>query len=240
MATLEPTQNDTAEFTAAPVVTSDESIESALPCHKQQEAVLAFARRANAQPKLSVLMQDAVALLAKVLGTDCSGIAEYSEKLRTLRLKIASAEKTGEFANPVTEEMPYEATTNMAGYCMQTAGPVSCRELAKEHRFSDITLRKHKIAGAMMVPLYANMKPFGVLGVFTHEPHEFPADDVGFAETIALILSSSISRVQAEETIHEKQDFISTVLDMVHGPVLRLDREGKITNMSPLCIGAII
>ena len=58
---------------------------------RQQAAVLAFGRRADARPSLNVLTQDAVALVAEVLQADLSGASEVVDAGNALSLRIVSS-----------------------------------------------------------------------------------------------------------------------------------------------------
>ena len=80
-----------------------------------------------------------------------------------------------------------------------------------------------------------NAKPFGVLGVYTHAPRQFSADDVTFAETIAHLLSASVARIKAEEKLQEAREIKSSLLGMVDSMVMTLDMEGRVVDMNRAC-----
>src|SRR5579862_3874529 len=64
----------------------------------QQHAVLAFGRRASAQPPLHILLQDAVTLVGEVLHTEFGGVGELRGD--TLVLAVHALGERNAFAAP--------------------------------------------------------------------------------------------------------------------------------------------
>ena len=197
---------------------------------RQQAALLAFGRRANAQPPLLVLMQDAVALVAEIVEADFSGTGEVVDGGSALQLTVAATDQPG--SDPAVYKGPLTADGSMASYALNTASPVVAADLVAEKRFADLFLRELGVVGALTVPLHLGGKPFGVLGVYTKEKREFTPDDVRFAETIAHWLTSSIARTKAEAELCRQRAFASTVLETVDSAVLTLDAEGRVVDIN--------
>ena len=71
----------------------------------QQHAVLAFGRRTNAQPPLTVLFQDAVALVGEILHAPLGGVGEVRDD--RLRLSVAARSEEGRGAKPQEHDAPW-------------------------------------------------------------------------------------------------------------------------------------
>lgn len=200
---------------------------------QQQAAVLAFARRVNAQPPLCVLMHDATALAADVLQTDLGCVAEViAGDALMLKFVGGNAEALPPDDSYKTSLQPAES---MAGYALSAGGPVVATDLAGEQRFQDRLLRKLGMASALTVPLYVNGNPFGALGVYARLEQKFAADDAQFLETIAQLLNCFIARIKAEEQMFAQRAMGSAVLETVDSPVLTLDAQGNLLEMNPAC-----
>jgi PAS domain S-box-containing protein len=199
----------------------------------QQHAVLAFGRRTNAQPPLSVLLQDAVALVGEVLHAPLGGVGEVRGE--TLHLTVAARDDEGRGAAPQEHVGSLADADSMAAFALKSGNVTVAADLGQETRFRDNFLRSRDVVGALTVPLHVNAKPFGVLGAYTREPREFSADDLTFAETIAHLLSASVARLKAEEKLREAHEIKSSLLGMVDSMVMTLDSEGRVVDMNRAC-----
>lgn len=200
---------------------------------RQQEAILAFGRRSNAQPALSVLMQDAAALVGEMLQADFSGVAivERGEKMFLSVSRVAGPSQPP--SQPVTSECGMDATASMAGYALSTASPVTTANLPGERRFCDLFLRGLGAISALCVPLYLAKRGLGALGVFCTSTREFTVDDSRFVETISHLLASSVGRLQMEEELRQQSLLASTVLEAIDRIVVTLDMKGAVVDVNP-------
>lgn len=213
----------------------DNGLERADLLARQQAAALAFGRRTNARPRLSVLMQDAAALVAETLEAELGGVGEVVADGTTLTLTVGWTDAPEKAVDPLVHKSSLAADESMAGYALNTASPVVTSNLAAEERFTDVFLRKLEMVSAMTVPLHLNRQPFGSLGVYSKRTRDFTPEDIHFAETIAHLLTSSVARVKAEQALEQQHAFASTVLKSVDSLVLVLDAEGKLVHMNPAC-----
>ena len=202
------------------------------PRVRQQAAVLAFGRRTTAQPAISILMQDAGALVAEILQTDYSGVAELVDGGSTLMLRVSDSDLSGKAAHAMTHRGPLDPTSSLAAHALNTASPVVCADLKTDSRFRDLFLRKLGMTSAVCVPLHLAQKAFGALAVYSKSPRQFTADDVRFAETIAHLLTSSVARLKVEEELREYRVVTSMIMEMVDGLVLTLDPEGVVAEIN--------
>ena len=202
---------------------------------QQQAAVLAFGRRTNAKPSLSVLMQDAVALVSEALRTDFSGVSEVVNGGKALAVVVGTLDERCVGVSPITHKYSLDPERSAAAHALNTGRPLVSPDLAEEQRFKDPFLRKLGILGVLCVPMHLDGLPFAALGVYTKQKRDFTPDDVQFAETIAHLLASAVTRMKVEERLLKQQAFTSTVLDVVQTLVVTLDAEGKLADMNRVC-----
>ena len=107
---------------------------------RQQEAVLAFGRRADARPPLAVLMQDAVALVTDIVDAELNGAGEI-ESGQTLVFSVSRSDRGENPAEPAVQRCSLESADSMAAYALKTASPTVSVNLAQESRFNDSFLR---------------------------------------------------------------------------------------------------
>lgn len=205
------------------------------PYARRQAALLAFGRRAAVSPPLAVLMQDAGALVAEVLGADLSGVGELYGDGKRLAMRIVATDRQGRVVDGVNHLYSLETEGSMVAYAINTASPVVASDLAAERRFTDLFLRKRGVVAALCIPLHFGGRPFGALGVYRKAKREFTPDEVQFAETISHLLTSSIAHAKAERQLEEQRTYVAAVLDSTEALVLQLDVEGNVLQMNQTC-----
>jgi PAS domain S-box-containing protein len=197
-----------------------------------QDALLAFGRRASAHPPLSVLIRDAAELVAEVLGAELAGVGEVTPGGTTLELQLFAMNPQGKPTRLARHEAPLDSNDSQGAFALRTASPVATADLAKETRFDDRFLRAQKVQSAVAVPLHLNAKPFGLLGVYCASARQLDDGDVGFAETIAHLLTASIARTKAEEALHNERTIHSAIAESVGAMILMLDSDGRLVDMN--------
>jgi len=201
----------------------------------RQKAVVAMGRRAIAPPDLSILMQDAAALLAEMLDTEYSGMAEPTTDGKWLRLRLSQTAPEGTQAHTLVHESPMSGNDSLAGYVLQVAHPVAVPDLAQEKRFTDGFLRAHGIRSALAVPLTFQDRSFGCLAAYSRHVRRFNDDDMLFVETIAHLVATAIARSRAGESLAQERRLSAGVLQTVDALVLTLDPECRVVRMNPAC-----
>jgi PAS domain S-box-containing protein len=197
------------------------------PRARREAAILAFGRRTSAQPHVSLLMQDAGALLTEVLQADLNGVAK-SVGSNTLMLTVSGGEEFGKLARPLVHQGPFDPAVSMAAYAMNAAEPIISDDIAHDLRFSDLFLRRVDAVSGLTVPLHASDRVFGALGVYQKHRRPFSDEDVRFTEIICHMLVASLARITLEEE-HQTQQFTArTVLDTIDSYVVQLDAEGRV------------
>jgi len=202
---------------------------------ERQRAIVAMGRRAIAPPELPVLMQDAAALLADVLGTPYGLVAELASDSQPAALQL-TLRKTGSTGpDTLVNQTGTTGSDSLAGYALQVAHPVVVVDLSAEKRFTDAMLRKHGIRSALAVPLRLQDRSFGALAACSDQPHDFDDEDLLFAETIAHLVTTTIGRARAEKSLADERRLATGVLETVDALVLVLDDRGQIVSVNGAC-----
>ncbi|HYR57099.1 MAG TPA: ATP-binding protein, partial [Chthoniobacteraceae bacterium] len=163
----------------------------------QQEAVAQLGQRALAGANLLSLLQQAAALVRRILDVDFTSILQLTEDGAEL---VATAQ-----AGWPNEEMGSRfaaGRSSQSGYTLLMREPVIVENMAAESRF-DVSeaLRRHGVVSSVSVPIEASERPLGVLAAFTAVPRTFVQDDVHFLQAVANVLTAAIERQRAEESI---------------------------------------
>jgi PAS domain S-box-containing protein len=203
------------------------------PHFRRQTALVALGRRAIAPPESSLLIQDAAALIAETLDTDRYGAADLSKNGKTLmlRLGMTGAANTGRDAL-AEHRLDFDPRASLAARALETAHIVVAPKLTKDSPLRDRFLYKQGIRAALVAPLQTVDHSFGVLGAFSSRPREFSPEDMLFAETIAHLVSTTISRDRAQRALDEERRFTTTILATVDALVLTLDPAGQILSIN--------
>lgn len=201
----------------------------------RQQAVVAMGRRAIAPPDLSILMRDAASLIAEMLGAEHSCVAELapdgSKIIHTLVVQESDAAKP----LVLVRESGTSGSDSLAGHALEVAHPVVVDKLAQDSRFCDPFLQEHGIRSAIAVPLTLYDQSFGALTACTGQVHQFDTEDVLFVETVAHLITTTIARVRAEETLAEERHLFHEVLQAAGEMVLVLDVQGRVIRANLAC-----
>ncbi|MEA3209307.1 MAG: hypothetical protein QOE70_2364 [Chthoniobacter sp.] len=164
-----------------------------------QRAVVAdLSQHALAGRDLNRLMNDAVALIAQVLGVEFAHVLEVTEAGDELLLRAGVGWREGSVG---IKTVP-AARESLAGYTLLSSAPVVVEDLAGETRFrAPALLTAHGVVSGMSVIIAGRARPYGVLGAHTTSRRGFSGDDLHFLQSIADLLATAIERRQLEEEL---------------------------------------
>ncbi len=163
---------------------------------KQQEALAEFGRRVLAASCLSAVMDEAVLILARVLGVDYAKVLQLEPGGKTLLLVAG----VGWMEGLVGKARVNSKRESQAGYTLACSHPVVVEDLSAEKRFNGPKLlHDHGIVSGVSVIIGEAGSPFGVLGAHTGHRRHFSHDDVYFVQSLANILAAAVERQQADD-----------------------------------------
>ena len=92
------------------------------------------------------------------------------------------------------------------GFTLAQAGPVTVGDFNTEHRFTVPSVYlEADMTSALAIPLSVSGRSLGVLMVGSRKPHRFGEDEIGFLESLANMLATSLQRTQAEDALNHAQ-----------------------------------
>lgn len=165
---------------------------------QQQAAVVDLSQHALAGRDLDRLMNDAVALVAQVLGVEFCKLLELTTAGDQLILRAGVGLRAGCLGR-VSVTLGPEA---QAGYTLGAGAPVVVEDLRAETRFQPAALLlEHGVISGMSTVLHGRSRPYGILGAFTTQRRTFQGDDVHFFQSVADVLAAAVERRQLEEEL---------------------------------------
>lgn len=207
-------------------ITERKQDEQVLLAHIQQREALAdLGQSALEKETLSKLMGNVVDTLARILETDYCGLLELLPGQDGLLLRSGA----GWDENQVGSAIIPVGSDSHAGYTLQTNEPVILEDLATETRFSGTQLlREHGVVSGMSVIIQGANGPWGLLGVHSKTRRSFSEDEVEFLQTVANILSVTISSGIVEEKLRRSEEKFRGLMESASDGMLIVDAGGKI------------
>jgi PAS domain S-box-containing protein len=163
---------------------------------KQQAAVAQLGQLALSGLELPDLFEQTTALVAQSLNVDDCKILELlpEDNALLLRSSVGLEKELTDKAKVGTD------VKSQAGYALLSGKPVISDNLNEETRFTGSLLlyENRYISGVSTIIPGKENQPFGVLEAHSILEHQFSWDDANFLQSVANILSTAITRKQAE------------------------------------------
>jgi PAS domain S-box-containing protein len=170
---------------------------------RQQAAVADLGLRALAGDDLQLLMDEAVACIAEILGVENSEVVEILPGGDELRLWAGVGWEEG-LVGRATVKAGFES---QVGYALLVNEPLIVEDLATETRFRPPpVLHEHGLVSGMSVVIHGRYGPVGVLGAYTRSRRFFSEDDANFMQAVANVLATAIERQGAQERVEEGRE----------------------------------
>jgi signal transduction histidine kinase len=165
---------------------------------RQQNAIAQLSQYALEGRDLAALLEDAVALVPRILEVEYCSVLELLPDAKDLLLRVGAGWKEGCVGNTKL----YAGQKSPAGFALLSGSPVIIENLGTEKRFrKPMLLLDHGVVSAVAVIIHGRFKPYGVLGAYTIKQRKFTNDDVHFLQSIANVLAAVIDRRQLEEEL---------------------------------------
>jgi PAS domain S-box-containing protein len=176
---------------------------------RQQAGLARYEQRALVVDDVAQLMDDAVSVLADVLGLELVGVLHIDRQEGDFEVVAARGWGADAVGRRVSAEQDL-----LPGYALASGMPVFVSDFAEERRFrlNPLLAAQHP-AGGMSVVIPGPTEPFGVLSAHTATPRSFRADEIGFVESVANVLGAAIARVRTAEALAAEQARLRLALD---------------------------
>ena len=190
---------------------------------RRQVAIADFGRSALAGVDVTRLMDDAAAIIARLFDVEYVEVLELVPDRSELLLRTAIGWPSDLVGHPLFEA----GSGSLAGYALLTNQSVTVANFQTETRFRVSPLiRERGIVSGIAAVVEGQPDPFGVLSAESIRERSFTADDVSFAEGVAMILAMAIGRARTEDTLRRQ----ATIIDQIHDAVVSTDLDGRLTS----------
>jgi PAS domain S-box-containing protein len=178
----------------------------------RQQAIAHLGRRALAVADLQPLMDETVALVARVLDADLVKVLELLPGDGRLLLRAGIGWNEGSVGSATVEA----DTRSQAGYTMarMSGDAVIVDNLATDRRFDGPPLLlEHGVTSGISVVIRGEQDPFGVLGAHTRRHRRFSEADGFFLQSVAHVLGTAIERQRSLEALRESEQRFQAIFD---------------------------
>jgi len=192
---------------------------------RQQAAVAELGQRALAGLELEELIEDAVQVVVRELGSDYVSVLELTGDGRGMHVRAGHGFPDGVLGGvlPATGEQ-------LPGYALKSDGPVVIEDFASEARFGPSPLQHDlQIVSALAAPIGARGRRLGVLGVNSRTPHHYSRDDANFLQAIANVLGAASERARTDEVVRDSEARFRELADTTPALMWMTDSEGHVT-----------
>ena len=167
----------------------------------QQSVIAQIGQLALGTPDLQTVFDRATRAVADALDVEYCKVLQLSPD--NTQLKLISG--VGWQPGLVGQAYINNDLTSQAGYTLASRQAVVVEELSTESRFSGPSLLvDHQVVSGISTIVYQQKDSiFGILGIHTARFRQFSQADVDFVQAIANILSTSIERHLAEQSIQQ-------------------------------------
>ncbi|NNM97608.1 MAG: EAL domain-containing protein [Candidatus Dormibacteraeota bacterium] len=211
---------DTGIFWQAQDITRQHRAEEAATRRSGQQAAIAeFGQYALAVRDLGLLIQRASVLLAQHLEVPKASVLRWNGTHDSFRFVAGVGWEPGVVGNALIPG----GQQSLAGFTIRCSEAVLVSDFTTEDRFHEGDLQQiYGIRSGLGVPIVAGDQPYGVLEAFTVDRHEFNDDDSHFAQGLAHVLGTAITRQEDDATL--QQQAWHDALTGLPNRVLLLDR----------------
>lgn len=165
------------------------------------EAAAELGRRGVSGGDLDLLLAETVKAVASHLNVEFSSILELLPDGRAL-FAAGVGWKDGVIGN-ATIEMSGDSAT---GHVIRTLRPLAINDIRSDSRFAASPLhREHQLISSVMVPLYGQERPLGVLAGSSLQPRDFSLEEIAWLQVLGNIVSARLERKWLRQGEDEKK-----------------------------------
>jgi len=164
----------------------------------QQAVVAELGRKAMRGMKLSELQNEAVALVAQVVGVEYCEILSLSAQGNSLTMVAGFGWQPGTVGNSSITPLP----DTHVGYTLLSNEVIIVEDLATDPRFR-ITplLSAHNAVSGISAIIACDQGALGLLGAYSVKPRAFNDDDIHFFQSVANLLAEAMERSNADDVL---------------------------------------
>lgn len=201
----------------------------------RQATLLELGRRTLASVDVSALLTDTAEFAVEMLGADLAVVGELTAGEDGLQVRVVAPARADRARGVPTRYIPLSAEGSLAVSALKAGAPLVIRDLAREPRYRDPLLEERGVRAGLTVLLQEEGQSLGTLGLYWKQERDLAPEDVALVETIAYLLSLTLSRARAQAAVDCEQAVAAAVLDMIDDPVIVLDTRGHVLVVNWAC-----
>ena len=192
---------------------------------KHREAVLDLGRLALSEMPFEELLMRAATIAVETLGVDRALISEQRDG-RLIRRAVAGTVDVVDASIPVSRA-PMSARALVTGATILRGGP--------DQPPVPEVLSEDGIHLAAVIPIRGPAERYGILGAYRLESGVWTADEIGFLESLAHLLSSAVEGESARRAAAATQARLQAILDNSPVAIAIKDLEGRYLVINRRC-----
>jgi len=179
----------------------------------QQNFIAELGKQAITETEIDVIFETAVAGIARILKIDFVKILQLTPDGKNFLLRSGVGWQQG----LVGAATVGAGLDSQAGYTLLQQQVIVVKDLRKETRFQGpLLLTDHGVISGVSTVIQGTDQPFGVLGVHTGVYREFSQNDIDFIQSIAYVLTETINRLNARNTILQSREELRNLTQRLH------------------------
>jgi len=219
-----------------PTAPSGDPVEARMSAHwARQATLLELGRRTLASVDFSVLLEDAAEFAVEMLEADLAVVGVLTAEQDGVQIRLVAPGKADRATTAPPRRVPLSAEGSLAVSALRAGASLMIADLAQEPRYRDPFLEELGVRAGLAVPLQEEGQNLGSLGLYWKQKRDLAPDDVALAETIACMLSLTLSRARAHTAVDCERAVAAAVLDMIDDPVVVLDARGRVLAVNWAC-----
>ncbi len=160
---------------------------------KQQAGVAALGRYALSAPNLQAVIDEAVRMVASVLGVELVEVLELSDQESIFRIKAGVGWEPGTVGRQVPADCAQMRHAIEEGMALVA-------DYESETRFAPLELlRRHRARSGIAAAIEGADQAYGTIGAHSTEVRRFSPDDAHFLQAVGNVLGATIDRNHAEQ-----------------------------------------
>ncbi len=196
----------------------------------QQGAVSDLGQLALTGVEGSILMEDAVKAVVRILGVEFASVLEFRKGSDKLFMKAGAGWRDGVVGQ--AEVGAWE--DSQAGYTLLTGESTIVKDFNQEERFKrSRLLRDHQVVSGLSVLIFGKDKPFGVLVVHSLRKRIFTKDNEHFLQSVANVLAASVLRKKAEKDLKSTRKNFQNIVNKSPDGVIILNKKNVVLFANP-------
>ncbi|MFC4550436.1 MULTISPECIES: PAS domain S-box protein [Halorussus] len=204
------------------------SVPNQTDLRRHREVITKLGQRAIEADNLDQLLRDAASTITQTLDTTYCGVFELLPDKNVLHLRqgVGWAE-----ALVGTATIHIDCDSGFEDVLTSAEPIIVIDDEDRSHLLDSEVFATTEVVGGVTVSIGDTDNPWGILGVFTSEEHDFADHNAEFVQSVANLLSTAIDERTAHH-LHDEEALKSKIVETVNDGVYAIDEDGRFTTVN--------